>query len=106
MNSIMPTIFNNNILNLNNTTMTASKSDYYAQNIINLGNCTISHSKLTPDAMYSSSDIPTVYNYNNLYILNSQIDEVESNNKYNEFDYKNPSIFIFDSSFGSLLMFS
>jgi len=99
MNSIMPTIFNNNILNLNNTTMTASKSNYYAQNIINLGNCTISHSKLTPDAMYSSSDIPTIYNYNNLYILNSQIDEVESNNKYNEFVYKNPTIFIFDSSF-------
>lgn len=103
MNSIMGAIFNQKYLNIINTTMSNSKSRNMAQTIVSLGDCTIIDSKLPSTGVYSNQDVSsTIYNYNNLTIINSQIGELESNNKYYDLGYKTPNIIIENSSFNLL----
>uniref|UniRef100_UPI0038672D36 Ig-like domain repeat protein n=1 Tax=Methanobrevibacter sp. TaxID=66852 RepID=UPI0038672D36 len=95
MNSVMGTIFNQKNLDVVNTTITNSKSKNMAQVIVNLGECTIIDSKLTTSLVYSNQDVSsTVYNYRNLNIHNSRVDEIESNSKYDDFSYTGANIFI------------
>ena len=98
MNSVMGTILNENNLNLINTTVVNAKSINLAQILVNLGNSTIIDSDLTAKHIYNIQEVsPAVYNYNNLKIITSRIDEIKSNSEYDELSYKTPLIFIKNS---------
>ena len=103
MNSIFGVIFNQKNFLLVNTTISNSKASNLAQVITNLANCTVIDSKLTQTYVYSTMDISaTIYNYHNLNITDSQVDEVDSNSQYDEISYTASNIFIKNSLFNSL----
>ncbi len=95
INGIFGCILNQKNLILTNTTISNSKALNMAQAVTNLGNCTIMDSKLTSTPVNSYLDVSAaVYNYNNLNITNSLIDELDSNSNYDEDSYKTSNILI------------
>lgn len=101
MKTIMSTFFNEGELIINDTQITGSYSQNMAQIITNIGYCTVSNSKLS-DVGSSSSSLPTVYNYKNINIDNSQISCLFSNYDYDEFNYMGSVINIQNSILNTL----
>ena len=97
MNSIMSTFYNEGELIIDNTIISNSKSQNIAKSIANLGDCTISNSKLN-DAIKSDSDLPNIYNFKNINIIESQISHLKSNDEYNPSKYQTSIILIKNST--------
>lgn len=98
MRSVMGTFFNSGTLILNHTNVSNAYSSSMAQIITNIGECTVDYSKLSPTQVYSSSEIgTTVYNYNNLTVLNSQGGNIISSPAYDEYTYSQRFVLITNS---------
>lgn len=96
-------ILNQKNLILTNTTISNSKALNMAQAVTNLGNCTIADSKLSSTPVNSYLDVSaTVYNYKNLNMANSRIDELDSNSNYDDVSYETPDILIDNSLINQL----
>ena len=97
MNSIMGAFFNEGNLIIKNTNVTNAVSLNMAQILTNIGNTTILNSQLIKKSVHHSNINNVVYNYNNISIINSQVDNLFSNKKYDENSYKIASIIINNS---------
>ena len=97
MDTVMSTFYNEGELIIDNSIILNSKSKNIAKSITNLGDCTISNSKLN-DATASDSDLPNVYNFKNIDIIESQISHLKSNDEYDASSYQTSIILIKNST--------
>ena len=97
MDTLMSTFYNEGELIIDNSIVSGSKSKNIAKSITNLGDCTISNSKLN-DAIASDSDLPNIYNFKNINIIESQISHLKSNDEYDTSAYQTSIILIKNST--------
>lgn len=97
--TLMGVVYNEGTLLMNNTNVGNAHSSNMAQIITNVGDCTVDNSKFTATQAYSSDVGVTVYNYNTLRVLNSNIGYLQSNIVYDEYNYVPGFVFINNSLF-------
>lgn len=92
MNCVMSAFFNEGSLIIDNTEISKVKSANMAQAVTNIGTCTISNSKFT-----DSDSLDTVYNFNDIRIINSKFTSLTANDKYSPVSY-NPGFILIQNS--------
>ena len=101
MNSIMGAFFNEGNLTIKNSNVTRAISLNMAHVLTNIGKATILNSHLIKNGGYSQVTA-VVYNCNKINIINSQVDNLFSNNEYDEDSYRIASILINNSKLDNI----